>query len=146
MNRETQKEEAVKRLEILKSKGLMPCVKRAFDTKKQTIYYSEFNGLGGALYFFNETGGAKQEWIDLVKKFEEDYGALVYHITHEYTSFGELLDLFFVSKYEEEWNYDRNDLYNGYSYAYVINLSEPSFSEFGTIGYKTFGGGLIRTI
>lgn len=145
MNRETQKEEAVKRLEILKSKGLMPCVKRAFDTKKQTIYYSEFNGLGGALYFFNETGGAKQEWIDLVKKFEEDYGALVYHITHEYTSFGELLDLFFVSKYEEEWNYDRNDLYNGYSYAYVINLSEPLFSEFGTIGYKTFGGGLIRT-
>ena len=145
MNRETQKEEAVKRLEILKSKGLMPCVKRAFDTKKQTIYYSEFNGLGGALYFFNETGGAKQEWIDLVKKFEEDYGALVYHITHEYTSFGELLDLFFVSKYEEEWNYDRNDLYNGYSYAYVINLSEPSFSEFGTIGYKTFGGVLIRT-
>ena len=136
-----QKEEAVARLEILKSKGLMGCVKRAFDTKKQTVYYSDYGGL----FFFDDRGGAKQEWIDLVKKFEEDYGALVYHITHEYTSFGELLDLFFVSKYEEEWNYDRNDLYNGYSYAYVINLSEPLFSEFGTIGYKTFGGGLIRT-
>ena len=144
MNREEMKNEAIKRLEIMKAQGLMNCVLRSFKKKDTELYMSENNGLCGALYYFNDLGGAKQEWIDLVNQFEEKYNCLVYHITHEYTSFGELLDLFFVSDCKEDWGDDMYDLYNKQSYAYVYNLSVPEYSEFGTIAYRVSGGGLIR--
>lgn len=144
MTREELKEEAIKRLEIMKSQGLSPNVVRSF-LKKDLVYMSEFNGFCGALFWFNDLGGAKHEWIKLVNEFEEEHDALVYHITHEVTSFGELLDLFFVSKYDEEWSRDKSDLYEKYSHVYVINLTIPEYSEFGGITYRALGGGLVRT-
>lgn len=143
MTKEMMKADAVKRLDYLTQKGLHYNVMADFRDR-DLVNYSEFNGLCGAIYWFNEDGGAKPEWMKLVKDFEERTGNLVYHITHEHSNFGELLDLFIVSKYEEDWNYERDDLYNGAAYCYVINLDEPDFSEFGAIGIRVLGGGIIR--
>ena len=51
----------------------------------------------------------------------------------------------FVSDEREEWSYDRDDLKEGYACAYVENLDEPAFSEFGSVGIKPQFGGLVRT-
>ena len=103
--------------------------------------YSEPTQLGGILYWVDN----ELEWAKIVEDFENEYHALVYHVIHSYTSFGELLNLLFVSNYEEEWDRDNSDIDDGYVFSYVANLSEPLFSEFGTIAVKNVSGGLIRT-
>lgn len=94
---------------------------------------------GGILYWLDEN---EQE---MVKEFEEEYGAMVYHIIHNYTNFGELYSLLYVSKDKDEWDYDNDDLNHNICLAYVKNLNEDAFSEFGSIGIKSQFGGLVRT-
>lgn len=89
-------------------------------------------------------------WLDdeqtkLVSEFETEHDALVYHVIHNYTEFGELLTFFYVSDHEDEWEYDRADLKDGYACAYVKNLDEDAFSEFGSVAFKEQFGGLVRT-
>ena len=89
-------------------------------------------------------------WLDdeqkqYVSEFETEHDALVYHVIHNYTEFGELLTFFYVSDQEEEWKYDRADLKDGYACAYVKNLDEEAFSEFGSVAFKEQFGGLVRT-
>lgn len=143
MERTELENEAIIRLDILKNKGLMGTVVKNYK-QGRTVYYSEFNGLGGALYYFNDLGGAKPEWIEKVKEFEQENGSLVYHVEHCFTDFGELLNLFIVSKYKEDWVYERKQLENNCSFCYVINLDIPEYSEFGTIGFRCLGGGIVR--
>lgn len=100
----------------------------------------------GALFWVDND----PEWDSIVKKVEEENNILVYHITHENTEFGEMLTMLYVSSHEEEWEMDFEDLcdtYEGshYVYAYVYNLTDPQLSEFGRVGIKEAGGGLIRT-
>ena len=142
MERTEMELEAINRLEILKRRGLMGTVVGRYK-RGRTVYYSEFNGFCGALYYFNDLGGAKPEWVQLVKELEEEKGFLVYHVTHCYYDFGELLNLFFVSNNEEYWQSERRELEQGYSYIYAINLDMPTFSEFGTIAYRCIGGGVV---
>lgn len=94
---------------------------------------------GGILYWLDEN---EQK---MVKEFEEEYGAMVYHIIHNYTNFGELYSLLYVSKDKDEWDYDNDDLNHNICLAYVKNLDEDAFSEFGSIGIKSQFGGLVRT-
>ena len=89
-------------------------------------------------------------WLDddqtkMVSEFETEHDALVYHVIHNYTEFGELLTFFYVSDHEEEWEYDRADLKDGYACDYVKNLDEDAFSEFGSVAFKEQFGGLVRT-
>ena len=130
------KEEAVKRMESL---GLMRNVIGDFK-RSGKVYYSERTPLGGILYWLDN----KPEWVQIVKDLEEQYGFLCYHATHEVTEFGELLDLLIVTKYEEDWETERLDIQDGYVFSYVVNLSEPAFSEYGTIAVKQRAGGLVR--
>ena len=46
------------------------------------------------------------------------------------------LALLIVSKYEEEWRMDREELEVGRTMAYVFNLDVPEYSEYGTIGVE----------
>ena len=132
MNKEMQKEEAIKRMKTLK---LHENVVREF-TEKGKLNLSEGYG---ALYWLDDT---QQAYVDA---FEQKYKALVYHVLHNMTEFGELLAFLYVSNEKEEWQYDRDDLKDGYACAYVENLDEPSFSEFGSIGVKPQFGGVVRT-
>ena len=45
----------------------------------------------------------------------------------------------------DEWEYDRNDLTEGYALAYVKNMDDDMCSEFGSIFIENRYGGLVRT-
>ena len=131
--REKKKEEAIKRMNAL---GLFkPCIK-AF-TKYDELQLTEPTG---GLYEF----GDDEELNARVKEFEEEYDALVYHVIHTYTQFGELFNFLYVSDYEEEWEMDNADIAEGYAVAYVWNKSDDWMSEIGSIVVRERFGGLVR--
>ena len=129
---ERKKQEALERMRSLK---LYPNIIKEFE-KENIVNMSES---GGFLYWLTD------EQKEIVSEFEQEYDSLVYHVIHNFTEFGELLTLFYVSDDEEEWEYDREDLKNGYACAYVKNLSDDMCSEFGAICFRQQFGGLIRT-
>lgn len=133
MTTQEQKIEAIKRMKLIK---LHENPIREFKAEGR-LNLSEN---GGILYWLDE----KQQ--ECVKEFETKYNALVYHVIHDFTEFGELLSFLYVSDSEDEWEYDRDDLKQGYAYAYVKNLDDDVCSEFGSIGIKPQFGGLVRTM
>lgn len=141
--KQKQKIECIERLKILKEKGLLNEVVKDFE-KNNLIYYSEQTKLGGVLYWCTQSNGA-DNFVKLIEEFEQEHNAIVYHAIHCYTEYGELLNLMYVSSYEEEWEQDKQDLKENYVFSYVINLDDEMFSEFGSIGYDIKNGGLIRT-
>lgn len=93
---------------------------------------------GGFLYWLND------EQKKIVKDWEEEHEGVVYHVIHNFTNFGEMLTFLYVSKYKEEWEMDREDLRAGYPLVYVMNLSMPDCSEFGSVGVQPSVGGVKR--
>jgi len=87
----------------------------------------------------------KDEHKILVKEFEIKYNAKVYHIIHNYTQFGELLSMLYVSDSINEWELDRNDIIENCPMAYVANVDDSLLSDIGHIGIKQSMGGLVRT-
>lgn len=140
---EKLKNELNKRFDILeKYYKISKNIRKEFF-ENNTVYYTEQNG---ALYWCNDLGGG-EKYEQLIKKFEEKHeGCKVYFVMHNYTEFGELLNLMYVSNYEEEWEQDRQDLLNGITFAYVYNLDDEWCSEFGTIGIRGLIGGLVRAM
>ena len=130
MTREQMKIEALERMKKLQ---LMDCVTR--DFRNDGVLY-ESEGMG-ALYFLNED---EQKYVD---DFEKSSDCLVYHVIHNMTNFGELYSMLYVSPYEEEWEYDREDLESGIVMANVLNVS-GGFTDMGSIGVRPSIGGLIR--
>lgn len=129
-----QKEEAVERMKKL---GLMPQVIEEF--KEGKLNFSESAGF---LYWIDEN--TEHDLLNRVKAFEKEYNAVVYHVIHNLTEFGELYSYLYVSAYEEEWEYDRADIDFGYAVAYVENIDDGNCSEFGSIVIKPTNGGLMR--
>ena len=129
--KEKQRAEAVKRMKKL---GMMAQPIKEFE-KEGKLNRSEF---GGILYWLNDE---EQKMVD---KFEQETGGLVYHVIHSYANIGETYNLLFVSKYEEEWEMDDEDIADGYALANVINLTF-GIEEMGTIGIRESVGGLVRT-
>lgn len=130
----TQKEVAIKcmqELDIYK-----PYIKK-FEKDGTVTMFERFGG-----FYIDEH--QEPELLNKIKEFEEEYGALVYAVTHEMTEFGELYDFLIVSKYDEEWEDTLEDVKDGYAFAYVWNKTDDWCSEFGTIAVKSFGGGIAR--
>lgn len=123
--------EAEKRLKVL---NVHENVLNEF--KKGKLNRSE---LMGALHWLNDEEKA------MVKEFEKEHVAIVYHVIHQFTNIGELYNLLYVSLDDSEWGLDFEDLTEGYALAYVINKSMPHCSEFGTIGVEPSIGGVART-
>lgn len=133
VTREKKKEEAIKRMKVL---GLFkPCIK-AFE-KYDELQLTEPTG---GLYEFNDNAELNAK----IKEFEEEYNALVYHVIHTYTQFGELYNFLYVSDYEDEWEYDNEDVKAGYAVAYVWNKTDEWMSELGGIAVRERFGGLVR--
>ncbi len=132
MNKEQQKQEAIERMKMLK---LSPNIIKEFE-KENTLNLSEN---GGILYWLDSDQQA------IVDEFETEHDALVYHVIHNFTEFGGLYSLLYVSKHEEEWETDREDLKDGYAFVYVKNVDDNWCSEFGSICIKPQYGGLVRT-
>ena len=130
----TKEEQMKDCLNRLKLTGL--CQEVIADFKKGELYKTERLGI---LYYLN-----KRE-LEVVRNFEKEHNAVVYHTLHTNTEFGELLAILYVGQYKEEWQTDREDLKQGIAFSYVHNLTCPEFSEFGSIGFTPKYGGLIRT-
>lgn len=132
MEKRKQKQEAIERMKMLK---LHQNVIREFE-KEGIVNLSEN---GGFLFWLDSDQQA------IVNEIESEYDILVYHVIRSFTEFGELYALLYVSKDEEEWEYDREDIKHGIALAYVKNMDDDSCSEFGSIGIKPQFGGLVRT-
>ena len=130
--REKQKQEAIERMKMLK---IYSQAIKEFE-KENVINVSEH---GGILFWLDD------EQQEMIKRFEEKYNAVVYHVIHNYTEFGELYSLLYVSQHENEWEYDKDDIKHNIALCYVVNKDEGNFSEFGSIGIKPQYGGVIRT-
>ena len=130
---EIKKTEALNRMKTLQL--FTPCIK-AFE-KRNEVQLSEMTG---GLYEFS----GDEELIAKVKAFEEEYNALVYHVIHTYTQFGELYSFLYVSDHQDEWEYDNEDIKENYTMAYVWNKDDEWCSEFGSIAVRQKFGGLVR--
>ena len=126
-----QKQQAIKSMEVLDI--YKPYIK-AFKDKGVITLFENYGG-----FYIEES-----ELLTKIKEFEQEYDAVVYAVTHEFTNFGELYDFLYVSKYEEEWEMQFEDLQVGYASAYVWNKSDEWCSEFGSIAVRSFGGGIKR--
>lgn len=137
--KEKQKEEALKRMRML---HLLPNVIKDFE-KKNKVYYSERqNKIFNAILYWVDN---EKKYVDVVNEFEKKHNCLVYHCQLTHMEFGDCLSLLYVSEDENEWSQDIKDIREGYAFAYVANLDEPSYSEFGTIGIRPSQGGVLRT-
>ena len=133
VSRENKKAEAIKRMKAL---GLFkPCIK-VFESRDEV----QLTEPTGGLYEFSDDAELNAK----IKDFEAEYNALVYHVIHTYTQFGEFYSFLFVSDYEEEWEMDNEDVKDGYAIAYVWNKSDDWCSEMGSIVVQERFGGLVR--
>lgn len=128
-----KKKEAIKRMKALR---LYEPVIRQFE-KEDLINQSE--PPFGACFWLDD------EQLERVRKFEKECDALVYHVIHCWTNFGELENYLYVSNYPEEWERDMEDIEKGRVFAFAYNL-DGGFTDMGTIGIKlTPAAGLQRT-
>jgi len=143
MNR--KEKEALRRLRVLESKGMMKEVADAYEENKQ-IFFSEYQ-LFPVLYYID---GAPKQVRNKIEELTQN-GNVVYHATHEILPFGECWDLFVISNEDvEKSSYAQGiredfDEY-GIQFAYVINVDIPEFSEFGSIQVQPKAGGVERII
>jgi hypothetical protein len=131
----TQREVAI---ECLKKLNIYKPYINAFDKKGTITLFERFGG-----YYIDTYD--KPELLNKIKEFEEETGSLVYAVTHEILEFGECYSFLIVSKYDEEWEMTLEEVKDGYAFAYVWNKDAEWCSEYGTIGVKSFGGGIART-
>ena len=131
MNKEERFIEAIERMKMLKLDK--SCIE-AFTKGK--VWESEGYG---ALYEVNKE---EQQIID---KFEKEHeGCLVYHMIHNKFEFGECYSILYVSPDVDEWQQDKEDIKDGYVFAYVYNKDDEWCSEFGSIAIRSQFGGLVR--
>lgn len=133
ISREKKKERA---LLYMKELGLFtPCIK-AFD-KHDEVQVSE---PWGGLYEIYDN----EELVSAIKEFEERYNSLVYHVIHANVYGMEMYSFLCISDYEEDWYFDIPNIHDGLVFTYTWNKDVPMFSEYGSIGYRTMFGGLVR--
>lgn len=132
VTREQMLEEAIKRMNIL------DMMENPIKDLKEDGVVNLSEG-GGYLYWLDD------EQKKMVEKFEKEKGGLVYHVIRSLTNIGEMYALMYVSQYEEEWDDDKEDLENGSALVYVVNVTMPDCSEFGSIGVQPSIGGVKRT-
>ena len=132
------KKEALRRMKLLK------LFDNGFDSPvgdfrlKETAWKSERYGI---LYYLDDEEKKIVENIE--KKFIKQHFK-VYHCYRVNTEFGDMLYLLYVSDFDlkNPYRFDR-DLENVIVYLYAYNISEPSFSEFGSCYIKSQYVGIV---
>ena len=131
--KEQRKEQAVKLLNQLAV--YKPYIK-GFEQADNVCFFENFGGF----WVYQEPEIEKK-----MKEIEKEYDCTVYAVTHEYTDFGECYDFLIVGNYKSEWKSLVCKINGGFNvFAYVWNKTDDFCSEFGTIGIKSFGGGIKR--
>ena len=131
--KEQRKEQAVKLLNQLAV--YKPYIK-GFEQADNVCFFENFGGF----WVYQEPEIEKK-----MKEIEKEYNCTVYAVTHEYTDFGECYDFLIVGNYKSEWKSLVCKVNGGFNvFAYVWNKTDDFCSEFGTVGIKSFGGGIKR--
>ena len=129
-------ERKIKAIELLKQLDIYKPYIKDFEEKDLVCFFERFAGF----------------WVDQepevyakMKEGEAQFNCTVYAITHEYTEFGECYSFLLVTRYKQEWkNLVVSENGTHYAFAYVWNKDDDWCSELGTIGVKSFGGGIMR--
>lgn len=120
---------------------LMDNVVKEFEEKGKLYYSERLNQMFNAVLYWVDNN---KEWSNLIEEFERKWSVMVYHCQLTHTTFGDILSLLYVTKDEEEWEQDRQDIKDGIAYAKCINLSDETLSDYGYIGIKSSMGGIVR--
>jgi hypothetical protein len=131
----TQKEVAV---ECLQKLDIYKPYIRRFEVAGIPCF---FEGFGG--FYVDQ----EEELWNKIKEVEEEYGCLVYAITHEYFEFGRCWSMLCISKDTKEVRdclLAATSANTFYAFAYVWNQTDDLLSEFGDIAVQSFGGGIRR--
>lgn len=134
MDRQIKKDKAI---ELMKALDIYKPYIDVFEQEDKVCFYEMFGG------YWEEQEPEIQKKLN---ELEKQYNCVVYAITHEFTDFGECWDFLIVTDYPEEHDtllYDQGDD-NFIAFAYVWNKTDDYCSEFGSIGVKSFGGGIRR--
>ena len=132
----TQEQRKTKAVELLHQLDIYEPYIQGFENDNQVCFFENYGG-----YWVYQEPDVYKKMLEI----ENEYNCTIYAITHEYASFGECYSFLYVSRYKNEWPYalvTEDDVH--YATAYVWNKSFEEFSEFGTIGVKSFGGGIAR--
>ena len=127
-----------KAIELMNKLNIYKPYIHGFETDNKVCFFENFGGF----WAYQEP-----ELMDKIKEIEKTHNVLVYAVTHEYLEFGECYDFLYIPDYKNEWKYaliPQKDIF--YSYAYVWNKTDDNCSEFGTIGIRSFGGGIKRVM
>ena len=129
-------ERKIKAIELLKELDIYEPYIEGFEQENNVCFFERFGGY----WVYQEP-----EILKKMKEIEEEFNCTVYAITHEYTEFGECYSFMLVTRYKYEWdNLLFKDGSTFYAFSYVWNKTYEDFSEFGTIGVRSFGGGITR--
>lgn len=132
----TKEERKEKAIEIMKKMDIYAPYIKGFKENNQVFFYEYFAGFWA---------DQEPELYEKVKELEKEYNLTIYAITHEYLEFGECYSLLYVGSEKSEWEYTVESERNvHYAFAYVWNKTDDMCSEFGTVGVKSFGGGITR--
>lgn len=132
---EQMKAEATSRLmQLVSVLGLNPNVVNYWNEGQ--LYYSYLTA-GGFMGSIDKIE-YDPKYVAVVKQFKEEYGSMVYHVIE---SSGALI-LLIVSKYVDDWEYER--LEGNRIMAYVHNFDAPDQSEFGDVFLSSLHGALVR--
>ena len=127
-----------KAIELMNKLNIYKPYIHGFETDNKVCFFENFGGF----WAYQEP-----ELMAKINEIEKTYNVLVYAVTHEYLEFGECYDFLYIPDYKSEWKYallPQKDIF--YSYAYVWNKTDDFCSEFGTIGIRSFGGGIKRVM
>lgn len=132
----TQEQRKTKAIELLHQLDIYEPYIQGFENDNQVCFFENYGG-----YWVYQEPDVYKKMLEI----ENEYNCTVYAITHEWASFGECYSFLYVSRYKSEWPYSlvTEDGVH-YATAYVWNKSFEEFSEIGTIGVKSFGGGIAR--
>lgn len=132
----TFEERKIKALKFMKELKINEPYIKVFKEKNDVCFFEGFEDFWA---------WQEPEIQNKIKELEKEYNCTVYAITHEFTEFGELYDFLIVTEFKEEWKYLlRKNRKTFYAFAYVWNKDNDSYSELGTIGLQSFGGGIRR--
>ena len=79
-----------------------------------------------------------------IYEFEQKYNCLAYSAYVQDSWAGTLINILYVSQYEEDWDGERESLEEARPIAYCINLNVPDYSEFGVILVKEYNDGFFK--
>lgn len=132
----TQEQRKTKAIELLHKLDIFEPYVQGFIDENQVCFFERYGG-----YWVFQEPEVYKKMLEIEKEFK----CTVYAITHEFANFGECYSFLYVSRYKNEWPYSlvtEDGIH--YATAYVWNKSFEEFSELGTVGVKSFGGGITR--